>query len=85
MTISNLVANPLPAFRTANRVPGLNADQVAGRLMSRLTREKVFDIKPGEKAFYLVPLNPARYLVVFESLTIPDSNKIVVKKLWIYT
>ena len=76
MTISNLVANPIPGFRTANRVPGLNADQVAGRLMSRLTREKVFDIKPGEKAFYLVPINPARYLVVFESLTIPDPDKL---------
>jgi S-DNA-T family DNA segregation ATPase FtsK/SpoIIIE len=44
--------------------------------MSRLAREKLLDIRPGEKAFYLVPVSPARYLVIFESLTVPDPDRL---------
>jgi len=60
---------------SATPVP-ISAEQVGGRLMARLARERMLDVKQGERAFYVIPLQD-RLLVIFESLTVLDPGKLI--------
>lgn len=55
----------------------VSPEHVAGRLMARLLREKVLEIQPGEKAFYLIRISDERLLVIFESLSVTNPARLM--------